>query len=92
MVWALLLVVIALAIGLQPLARYETRRALASVEGYTGSFSDAHVSILPLEYRVKNLKLEPSDRSRPTLYAEDTVLGLDWKWLLRGKLRASASV
>jgi hypothetical protein len=85
-------VVIASAIALQPLARYATRRALASVPGYAGSFEDAHVSILPLEYRVTKLKLEPRDRSRPTLYAQDTVAGLDWKWLLRGKLRAAASI
>jgi hypothetical protein len=90
--WALLLVVVAFAIALQPIARYATRRALASVPGYVGSFDDAHVSIIPLEYRVTKLKLEPRDRSRPTVYAEDTVAGLDWKWLLRGKLRAAASV
>ncbi|HET9037682.1 MAG TPA: hypothetical protein VFN45_15830 [Myxococcaceae bacterium] len=90
--WAFLLVVVAFAIALQPIARYATRRALASVPGYVGSFDDAHVSIIPLEYRVTKLKLEPRDRSRPTVYAEDTVAGLDWKWLLRGKLRAAASV
>jgi hypothetical protein len=90
--WAFLLVVVAFAIALQPIARYATRRALASVPGYVGSFDDAHVSIIPLEYRVTKLKLEPRDRSRPTVYAEDTVAGLDWKWLLRGRLRAAASV
>lgn len=87
-----LLVVIAFAIALQPLARYATRRVLSSVPGYVGSFEEAHVSLIPLEYRVTKLKLEPRDRSRPTLYAQDTVAGVDWKWLLRGKLRAAASV
>jgi hypothetical protein len=87
-----LLLSVAFAIALQPLARYGTRRALASVAGYVGSFDDAHVSIIPLEYRVTKLKLEPRDRSRPTIYAQDTVAGLDWKWLLRGKIRAAASV
>jgi len=90
--WALVLVVAVSAIALQPIARYATRRALASVPGYVGSFEDAHVSIIPLQYRVTKLKLEPRDRSRPTVYAEDTVAGLDWKWLLRGKFRAAASV
>lgn len=89
--WGLLLVTVAFAIAIQPLARYATRRALSSVPGYVGSFDEAHVSIIPLEYRVTKLKLEPRDRSRPTLYSENTVLGLDWKWLLRGKVRASAS-
>jgi Domain of Unknown Function (DUF748) len=89
--WALVLVVVVLAIALQPIARYATRRTLASVPGYVGSFDDAHVSIIPLEYRVTKLKLEPRDRSRPTVYAEDTVIGVDWKWLLRGRLRAAAS-
>jgi hypothetical protein len=83
---ALLLVTVAFVIALQPLARYATRRALASVPGYVGSFEDAHVSIIPLlQYEVTKLKLEPSDRSRPTLYAEDMVASLDWKWLLRRK-------
>jgi hypothetical protein len=90
--WSVVLLVVALAIAVQPLARYATRRALASIPGYVGSFDDAHVSIIPLEYRVTKLKLEPHDRSRPTLYAQDTVAGLDWKWLLRGKLRAAASI
>jgi hypothetical protein len=90
--WSLVVLVVGFAFALQPLARYATRRVLASVPGYVGSFDEAHVSIIPLEYRVTKLKLEPHDRSRPTLYAEDTVAGLDWKWLLRGKLRAAASV
>ena len=90
--WAVLLVVVVFAIALQPLVRYATRRALASVPGYVGSFDDAHLSLIPLQYRVTALKLEPRDRSRPTLYAQDTVAGLDWKWLLRGKLRAAASI
>ncbi|HEY1905858.1 MAG TPA: DUF748 domain-containing protein [Myxococcaceae bacterium] len=90
--WGLLLATVAFTIALQPLVRYGTRRALASVSGYVGSFDDAHVSLIPLEYRVTKLKLEPRDRSRPTLYAENTVAGLDWKWLLRGKVRAAASI
>ena len=39
--YSLVLVVVALAIALQPLARYATRRALSNVEGYVGSFEDA---------------------------------------------------
>lgn len=90
---SLLLVGVAFAIAVQPLARYATRRALSSVPGYAGSFEDAHVSIIPLfQYEVTKLKLEPSDRSRPTLYAEDMVASLDWKWLLRRKIRIAASV
>ena len=88
----LLLLVVAFAIALQPIVRYETRKVLSSIPGYVGSFDDAHVSIIPLQYRVTRLKLEPHDRSRPTLYAEDTVAGLDWKWLLRGRLRLAASI
>jgi hypothetical protein len=83
---------VAFALALQPLARYATRRALDSVEGYRGSFEDAHLTLIPLRYRVTKLKLEPEDRSRPTLYAELAGAGLDWKWLLHGRLRLSASV
>lgn len=87
----LLLLVVGVAIALQPLARHATRRALGSVAGYVGSFADAHVSLLPLEYRVTHLKLEPKDRSRPTVYVEDAVIHMDWKWLLKGRLRVAAS-
>jgi hypothetical protein len=89
---AVLLLAVGFAVALQPLARYATRRALDSVEGYQGSFEDAHVSILPLRYRVTKLKLEPRDRSRPTLYADFVGAGLDWKWLLHGRIRLSAAV
>ncbi len=90
--WTLLLLVVVVAVGLQPFVRYRTRVALSSIEGYAGSFGECHLSIIPLEYRITQLKLEPRDRSRPTIYAEDSVLGLDWKWLLRRRIRASASV
>jgi hypothetical protein len=79
--------------GIQPLARYATHRALDSVQGYFGSFQDVHVSILPLQYEVTHLKLEPTaDKSRPLIYAETTDARIDWKWLLHGKVRLTASV
>jgi hypothetical protein len=83
---------VGLYVGLQPLARYATQRALDSVNGYFGSFEEVHVSLLPLRYRVTHLKLEPTDKSRPLIYAEKTVAGVDWKWLLHGRLRLAASV
>lgn len=93
--WTILgvaLFVVGLYFGLQPLARYATQRALDSVAGYFGSFEDVHVSILPLRYRVTHLKLEPTDKSRPLIYAEDTVASVDWRWLLHRRLRLAASV
>ena len=94
-VWVTLgtgLLVLGIYFGLQPLARYATQRALDSVPGYFGTFEDVHVSLLPLQYRVTRLKLEPTDKSRPLIYAEKTVAGIDWKWLLHGRLRLAASV
>jgi hypothetical protein len=94
--WTILglaLLVVAVYVGLQPLARYATHRALDSVSGYFGSFEDVHVSILPLQYQVTHLKLEPTaDKTRPLIYAEKTVAGVDWKWLLHGRVRLAASV
>jgi Domain of Unknown Function (DUF748) len=87
------LLILGVYVGLQPLARYETQHVLDSVNGYFGSFQDVHVSILPLRYEVTHLKLEPtSEKSRPLIYAEKTVAGVDWKWLLHGKVRLTASV
>lgn len=79
-------------LGLQPLARFATQRALDSVSGYVGSFKDVHISLLPLRYTVTHLKLDPTDKSRPLIYAENTVAGVDWRWLFHGKLRLAASV
>lgn len=94
-VWATLaagILVLGAYLGLQPLARYATQRTLDSVPGYFGSFEHVHVSLLPLRYTVTHLKLEPTDKSRPLIYAEKTSAGIDWKWLLHGKLRLAASV
>jgi Domain of Unknown Function (DUF748) len=89
---ALVVLAVAFTFALQPLTRYATRRALDSVEGYQGSFEDARLTLLPLRYRVTKLKLEPKDRSRPSLYADVAGAGLDWKWLLHGRIRLSAAV
>lgn len=86
------LVVVALYFAVQPLARVLTQRALDSVAGYFGSFEDVHVSIIPLQYRVTHLKLEPIDKSRPLIYAEKIVASIDWKWILHRRLRLAASV
>jgi hypothetical protein len=93
--WAILgvgVIYLGLYFGLQPLARYATRRALDSVSGYVGSFENVHVSLVPLRYSVTRLKLEPTDKSRPLIYAENIGAGIDWRWLLHGKLRLAASV
>jgi Domain of Unknown Function (DUF748) len=84
--------VLGLYLGLQPLARYATQRALDSVPGYFGSFEDVHVSLLPFQYRVTHLKLEPTDKSRPLIYSDTIVARVDWKWILHGRLRLAASV
>ncbi len=86
------LLVVGANFGLQPLAHYATQRALDSVSGYFGSFEDVHVSLLPLRYQVEHLKLEPTDKRRPMIYAEVIGAGVDWKWLLHGKVRLAASV
>jgi hypothetical protein len=78
--------------GIQPLARWATQRALDSVPGYFGSFEQVHISLIPLQYSITHLKLEPTDTSRPLIYAENTVASIDWRWILHRRLRLSASV
>jgi hypothetical protein len=59
---ALLLLLLAARLALDPYAAWRTREALAGLEGYRGEFSSVSVSVLRLSYSVEGLKLVPEPR------------------------------
>ena len=63
--WALgavLLLLVAARLALDPYAAWRTRKALAGLEGYRGEFSSVSVSVLRLSYSVDGLRLVPEPR------------------------------
>ncbi len=84
--FALLLVVLSAA--LQPLVRWQTRKLLDGLEGAGADFSDAHLTIFPLRYRITHLKIRdrPPKTKEPVFYADELAIRLRWDRLLTGKL------
>ena len=96
--WVLLtflVLTLAVIFGLQPLVRYETRKILNSNPEYVGDFEDAHLSLIPLVFRLTHLKLsrENAGPSEPPLvYVRGVEAGLNWHKLLKRQVVASASI
>src|SRR4249919_1855327 len=87
------LVVIALVVVtrliIDPIATYETRKALAKLEGAHGDFERVHVSVLPPEYFITRLTLtqEPARKGdEPIFFADEVHVGVDWRRLLHREL------
>jgi hypothetical protein len=81
-------VLVAARLALNPLAAIHTRRVLASLKGYRGSFKDVSISLWRLSYAIDGLKLVqvPTPRGAadklPFFYAEHVELGLHWRALI----------
>lgn len=101
-----LAVLIALAVLvrllLDPIATWQTRKALANLEGYAGAFERVHVTLLPPGFTITKLKLiedETDDAQKrsaraaaakyPLLYVAQAHGGLALGRLLRGELVGS---
>lgn len=84
----LLLIPLVLFAFLQPFARSQTRKLLGSIDGLDADFSDVHVSLLPLSYRITDLKIrERSSKTKdPAFYAEEVVIRPRWGGLLARRL------
>lgn len=101
--WLALLVIVAALVAiavtvrliLDPVASYETRKALGNVEGFRGDFAKVHVTVLPPSYRITNLKLTDDNAaagSAPLVFVKSAYLTLDWRELLHRRLVASAAL
>jgi hypothetical protein len=87
----LALVLLVLAIGLQPYARKKTREALDGLDGAHGDFQDVRVSLFPLRYTITHLKISEKDSllKQPSFYAERLAITLRWGSLLHGVFRGT---
>jgi hypothetical protein len=89
---AVLLLLVAARLALDPYAAWRTREALAGLEGYRGEFSSVSVSVLRLSYSVEGLKLLPEQRrgaeTRVSFRAKRIEIALAPGELVRRRVRA----
>lgn len=97
--WWVLIVLVALGIAvrllLDPLAAHYTRKALAKMKGFRGTFYSVHVSVSRLAYNITQLKLveEPVTKGKaPIVYAKSIDAHLLWRELFKGKLAAQVKI
>lgn len=86
---AIALVVVGVALALEPLAAWRTRRVLAGLEGMTSRFSAVRVSLLDLSYEIHHLRIEKRSaegKALPFFEARRIRLGLLGREILRGHL------
>ncbi len=90
---ALGLALIVAVLSLQPLARSQTRKLLDGLKGVKADFSDVHVSIFPLRYRITHLKIreEKPKTKEPVFYAEEIAVTVRWSRLLTGHLAGTVT-
>ncbi len=87
----LVLLVIAAALALEPFARAQTRKLLDGLDGARADFSEVHVTLFPLRYRITHLKVRevPPKTKEPVFYADELAVNLKWDRLVTGHLVGS---
>jgi hypothetical protein len=85
------LLMIAAALALEPFARAQTRKLLDGLDGARARFSEVHVTLFPLRYRITHLKVRevPPKTKEPVLYADELAVHLKWDRLVTGRLVGS---
>lgn len=81
--------IVVLALLLDPIATWGTRRGLNKLKGFKASFSDVAVSVFPPRYTISRLKIvdDPArDWSDPLFYADRMTTSVAWRRLLHGDL------
>jgi hypothetical protein len=82
----LLLLVLILRLVLDPIASWQTRKALGRLPDHDGDFRRVHVTLLPPGYEITGLKLTPHEATDLEVFAERVSLGAAWGDLLRGRV------
>ena len=87
----LVLLVIAAALALEPFARAQTRKLLDGLDGARADFSEVHVTLFPLRYRITHLKVRevPPKTKEPVFYADELAVNMKWDRLVTGHLVGS---
>jgi hypothetical protein len=92
---ALAAVIIVGRLVLDPLAARLTRSALKKLDGFTATFTDVHVAVLPPSFTITNFKLieEPKGRwDEPLVFADRAQVGVMWRKLLHRQVVAWARI
>jgi hypothetical protein len=82
-------------IALQPLARWETRRVLGSLQGMRGSFQSVHVTLRGLSYEIRGLRLDkvgPDGEGHPFFQVPEARAGIYFHELVRGHVVAAVDL
>ncbi|HEY7954502.1 MAG: DUF748 domain-containing protein [Polyangia bacterium] len=97
--WWLLIIVVVIVVAvrllLDPIAAHYTKKALAKMDGFRGTFYSVHVSVARLAYNITQLKIiaEPVEKDKePVAYAKSIDAHLRWRDLLRLRLVAQVKV
>jgi hypothetical protein len=87
--------VAAALIALQPLARWETRRVLGSLQGMRGTYDSVHVTVRGLSYEIRGLRVEkvgPNGEGHPFFRVDQARAGVYFRELLHGHLVAAVDL
>lgn len=82
----LLLLAIVLRLVLDPIASWQTRKALGRLPDHDGDFRRVHVTLFSPGYEITGLKLTPHKATDPEVFAERVRVGAAWSDLLRGRV------
>ncbi len=94
-VGVLVAVAAAVLIALQPLARWETRRILGSLQGMRGTFESVHVTVRDLSYEIQGLKVDkvaPDGEHHPFFRVAKARAGIYFRQLLHGHVVAAVEL
>lgn len=88
---AIVLVLAAGRLALDPLATWRTRRVLTGLDGMRGTFADVEVRLVDLSYAIRDLRIEKvsaGGAALPFFEVARARFGLHWRELLRGDVVA----
>lgn len=88
---AVVIVLVAARLALDPLASWRTRRVLSGIEGMRGTFSGVDVRVVDLSYAIRDLRIEKvaaGGTALPFFEVERARFGLHWRQLLHGDVVA----
>ncbi len=92
---AIVVVVAAGLIALQPLARWETRRVLGQLQGMEGRFDAVQVTVRDLSYEIRGLRVDkvgPGGERHPFFQVAEARAGLYFRELLHGHVVAAVEL
>lgn len=83
---AILILIIAVRIALEPVALHYVNKTLANLEGYRGSVKDIDIALYRGAYSIDSLDIEKvqGDFPEPFFSCKSIDISLEWKTLFKG--------